>query len=395
MAQGGRGRSIAAGILGVLAVVCLLATTIAVWARVTLFDSDRVASAVSDALAQPDVDAALAEYITTQLFSAVDVNAAVSNLLPSSLSRLEPAIAGGVETVVQRGLTTALGTEEVQELLTDVVRRAHAAAMRLLEGDGLVDGISVVNGEVQLNLLPLFARALTLVQNVGLLSDVQVPDLTRAGDPTEQIAELESALGRDLPPDFGQLVVYQSDRLADAQASLQSAQNALAFAKRAMWALIGLTIVLLVVTMLLARNRWRAALLLGLGAVVAMILARTAINRVVDEAPDLVSSAGAKAAITSIVGDVGSSLRRTVGLVLVVAALVALVALFRRHWRRSDLVAVGAVVAGVIVLGLLGLSIGALVLAIVAGGVVVFSLNRWWPAPAPAPAPAPEPTAAA
>ena len=385
MAEGGRGRSIASGIVGVLAVVCLLATTVAVWARVTLFDSDKVASIAGDALAQPDVEAALAEYITTQLFSAVDVNAAVSNLLPSSLERLEPAIVGGVETVVQRGLTTALGTEQVQQLLTDLVRRAHEAAMRLLQGDGLVDGVSVVNGDVTLNLLPLFARALTLVQNVGLLSDVQVPDLTRSGDPAEQIAELESALGRDLPSDFGQLVVYQSDRLADAQATLQSAQDALAFAKRAMWALIGLTIVLFVVALLLARNRWRAALLLGLGAIVAMIFARTAINRVVDEAPSLVASAGARAAVDSIVGDIGTSLRRTVGLVLVVAALVALIALFRRHWRRSDLVAVGAVVAGVVVLGLLGLSIVALVLAIVAGGVVVFALNRWWPAPAPEP----------
>jgi hypothetical protein len=385
VAQGGRGRSIAAGVVGVLAVVCLLATTIAVWARVTLFNSDKVASIVGDALAQPDVDAALAEYITTQLFTAVDVDAAVSNVLPSSLTRLEPAIAGGIETVVERGLTTALGTEEVQELLTNLVRRAHEAAMRLLQGDGLVDGISVVNGEVQLNLLPLFARALTLLQNVGLFSNVQVPDLTRSGDPSEQIAELESALDRDLPPDFGQLVVYQSDRLADAQASLQSAQDALAFAKRAMWALIGLTIVLIVVALLLARNRWRAALLLGLGAIVAMILARTAINRVVDEAPDLVTSAGARAAVSSIVGDIGASLRRTVGLVLVVAALVALIALFRRHWRRSDLVAVGAVVAGIVVLGLLGLTIGGLVLAIVAAGVVVFALNRWWPAPAPEP----------
>jgi hypothetical protein len=379
--SGGRGRSIAAGIFGVLAVICLLATTIAVWARITLFDSDRVASIAGDALAQPDVDAALAEYITTQLFTAVDVNAAVSNVVPSSLNRLEPAIAGGIETLVERGLTTAIGTEEVQQLLTDLVRRAHEAAMRLLQGDGLVDGISVSNGDVTLNLLPLVGRGLTLLQDVGLFSNVQLPDLTRSGDPSAQIAELESAFGRDLPPDFGQLVVYQSDRLSDAQATIQSAQNALAVAKRAMWALIGLTIVLFVVALLLARNRWRAALLLGLGAVVAMVFARTAINRVVDEAPALVATAGAKAAVTSIVGDIGTSLRRVVGLVLIIAALVALIALFRRHWRRSDLVAVGAVVAGVAVLGLLGLSIGALVVAIVAAAVVVFALNRWWPTP--------------
>jgi hypothetical protein len=367
----------------VLAVACLLASTLAVWARVTLFDSDEVASIVGDALAEPEVDDALAEYVTTQLFAAVDVNAAISNVLPTSLDRLEPAIAGGIQTLVQRGLSTAFGNEQVQQLLTDLVRRAHAAAMRLLQGDGLVDGVTVVDGEVTLNLLPLFARGLTLLQNVGLFSDVEVPALTVAGDPDEQIAELESAFDRDLPDDFGQLVVYQSDRLADAQASLESAQNAMAFAKRAMWALIAATVVLFAAALLLARNRWRAAFLLALGGIVAMVLARSAIHRVVDEAPSLVTRPGAKAAVTSIIGDIGTSLLRALGLVLLVAAVVALIALFRRHWRRTDLVALGAVVAGIAVIGLLGLSLGALVLAIVAAGVVVFALNRWWPAAPP------------
>ena len=55
--------------------------------------------------------------------------------------------------------------------------------------------------------------------------------------PTAQIAELEQATGRDLPDDFGQLVVYQSDQLADRQASLESAQQAVALAKRAVWVL--------------------------------------------------------------------------------------------------------------------------------------------------------------
>jgi hypothetical protein len=386
---------VAAGFVGVLAIIFLLATTVALWARATLFDSDKFSSAVGDALAEPDVDQALADYITTQLFTAVDVNAAVSNVLPSSLARLEPAIAGGIETVVERGLTTALGTEEVQQLLTDLVRRAHARAMSLLQGDGVADGVSVVNGDVTLNLLPLFGRGLALLQNAGLFSDLQVPDLSRSGDPSEQIAALESALNRDLPDDFGQLVVYRSDQLADAQASLESAQNALAVAKRALWLLIVATVLLIVVTLLLARNRWRAALLLGLGAIVAMVLARTATNRIVDEAPGLVASAGAKAAITSIVGTFRTSLFRAVGLVLLVAAAVAVIAMFRRHWRRSDLVAVAAVVAGVLVLGLLGLSIVGLIVALVAAGVVVYVLNRWWPEPAPETSAAPEPSATA
>jgi hypothetical protein len=377
----GRWRSVVAGILGVLAVIGVLASAVAVWARGTLFDSDRVAAVVGDALVEPEVDQALAQHVATQVFAAVDVDEVVADVLPASLSRLEPAIVGGIEGAVERGLTAAFGDERVQELLTDAVRRAHSAAMQLLQGDGLVDGVEVNDGEVTLNLLPLVGRGLTLVQDLGLLSGVELPDLTRAGDPTAQVAELETALGRDLPDDFGQLVVYRSDSVADAQASLESAQQALAFAKRALWVLLGVTVVLLALTVIVARNRWRAALLLGLGGIVAMVLARTAIHRVVDEAPDLVAQPGAKAAVTSIVGDVGTSLLRVMGVLLLIAAVVVALAVFRRHLQRADLVAVIAVLTGVAVIALVGLTIGSLIAGIVLAILAAIALGRWWPQP--------------
>ena len=48
-------RSVVAGIIGVLAVLLLLVSAIAVWARVTLFDSDKIAALAGDALAEPEV----------------------------------------------------------------------------------------------------------------------------------------------------------------------------------------------------------------------------------------------------------------------------------------------------------------------------------------------------
>ena len=129
--------------------------------------------------------------------------------------------------------TRVLASPEVQEVIVTVVERAHRRAMDLLSGDGLVDGIDVSDGEVTVNLLPLIGRGVSQLQDLGLLTNLTMPDLSASGDPAEQVAALSETIGRDLPDDFGQLVVYQSESLAEAQTSLQNAQRMFAVAKRA------------------------------------------------------------------------------------------------------------------------------------------------------------------
>ena len=364
-AAGGKVRGAIAIVLGALAIVALIATTVAVWARAIVFDSDKVANIVGDALAEPEVEAALADYVTEQVFSAVDVDAVVSEVLPDDLDRLEPVIVAGVQTAVDRGVTRALASPEVQEIITRIVERAHSRAMDLLQGDGLSGAISAVDGEVTVNLLPLIGRGLTRLQELGLFDDLEIPDLSADGDPDEQIADLEQATGRDLPDDFGQLVVYQSDQLAERQASLESAQQTVALAKRAVWVLVIVTTVLLAATVLVARNRWRAALWLGLGGVVAMVITRSVVHRVVEEAPEIAAEPGGRAAISAIVDGASTSLLRLAGLILIVAAAVAVLAMFRRQWRRADVVLVGAVLTFIVIVAVLGVSIVSLLLGLV------------------------------
>ena len=373
---GGGWRGVVAAICGVLAVVCLTLALIGVWARATVFDSDKVGDIVSSALSDPEVTAGLATWVTDEAFTAINVESAVSNILPGNLSRLAPTITAGAESVVDRGLTQALANPDVQQGLTQAVERAHSALMQLLSGDGLVDGITVEDGAVTVNLLPLVSRALTRVQSLGLLSDLDVPELTRAGDPREQIAELESATGRDLPDDFGQLTVFESEKLAEAQASVQNAQRAVALLKRATWVLAGLAIVFLVATIVVARNRWRAALLLALGCVVGMVLSRTLVHRVVDDAPELVPSAAGQAAIADILGEATRGLLRLTALIAILAVLVVVWALFQRGWIGSDLLLVGAVVLGLATVAILGFSIGSLLIGVALAVAAVLIIPR-------------------
>ena len=92
----GKVRNGIAIVLGALTIVALIATTVAVWARAIVFDSEKVADIVGDALAEPEVQAALADHVTQQVFSAVDVDAVVNDVLPNNLSRLESAIVAGL-----------------------------------------------------------------------------------------------------------------------------------------------------------------------------------------------------------------------------------------------------------------------------------------------------------
>ena len=249
-----------------------------------------------------------------------------------------------------------------------------------------MDGIDVTDGTVTLNTLPLIGRGVEQIQQLGLFSDLQMPELSASGDPAEQIAALSEATGRDLPDDFGQLVVYQSDELADAQASLQNAQRVFAFAKRALWLLVALSIALVALTILVARRRWRATFFLGLGGLVAMVIVRSATRHVVDDAPELAARPGGRAAIDSILHGGSTGLLRLAGLLLIVAAAAVVVAMFRRGWRRDDLVLVAAVLVGVAIVVVAEVSIVSLVAGIVAGVIVVFAARQMFPA-APAPSP--------
>jgi hypothetical protein len=363
-------------VLVVLTTVMLMVSTVAVWAQATVFDSDNVASIVGDALAEPDVQAALAVYISEQALGAIDVDARLSAALPDDLDRLQPVITAGLQSAVERGVTRTLSNPDVHIVIIELVERAHRRAMDVLEGDGLTGAVSAVEGEVSINLLPLIGRGLTRLQEIGRFDDLEIPELSADGDPAQQIADLEAATGRDLPADFGQLVVYESDRLADGQASLDAAQQALKIAKRAVWLLVLVTTALAVVTLVVVRDNRRGALWLALGAVVAMVIVRSAVQRVVDEAPDLADKPGGRAAISAIVGGSSTSLFRLAGVILLGAAAVAVFAMFRRHWRRADLALGGAVATFVATIAVLGLNISSLLLGIVAALAAIAAIRR-------------------
>ncbi len=200
--------------------------------------------------------------------------------------------------------------------------------------------------------------------------------MTPDGDPAEQIAALSAALGRDIPAGFGQLVVYRGEAVSDAQESVQSAQQLLAAAKRALWLIAILVVVLTAAAILIAPRRWRAVLVLSVGTAAALVVLRGATRQAVDEAQDLAPRPGGKAAIEAILGGASQSLLRVFGIVLLIALVATVVALFALRWRRQDLVLVGAVALGAAVVALAGVSIWSLLIGVAVGIAAGIVANR-------------------
>lgn len=391
-----RVRSIVAGFIGVLAVVGVMAGTFALWARAVLFDSDKVAVLVEEALDQPEVTAAIAREVTDLVFTAAEVDARLESVLPPALQPLGPVVSGGARVFVQERLERRLETEEARALVSALVRRSHAATLRLLEGDGLVSGVTVTDGEVTVNLLPLVGRGLDIAQGLGLLAEVEVPPLRPDGVPAEQIAALEDTFDRELPADFGQLVVYRSAALADAQASLAVAQQALVLVKRAIWVILAVTLVLLVAAVVVANDRRRAAFTLALGSVAAALVVRVVTLRIVNEAPGVAVDPAARALIRSTVDGLASGLLRMFAAIIVIGLVAAAVTFLNgpsavaRSVRADDAggsrlalvdahreaVAVAAFALAVVVLVLLGVGIAGIALALLLAGLGAVVLVR-------------------
>jgi hypothetical protein len=364
-------RPTAAAVCGVLAVVLLMLSVVAVWARATIFDSATAASVARNAISDPEIQAALAADLADAVTENLRLPATVVDELPPALDRLRPVLRSAVDDLAERAFAAVLDRPRIADLVAGVVTRAHDRAMQLLQGDGLGHGISVVDGEVSINLLPVISRGLAALSDLGVPGLSDIPELAADGDPADQIAQLEAATGRDLPDGFGQLGVYSSERLANAQESVSTAQQLLVVAKRAFWLLLVLTVALFAASILLARDRWVTVLRLGVGAAIGMVLARTAVHRLVADAPDLAARPAGRSLIEIVLADVTPGLLRAAGFVLLVAVAAAAAGLLLRGRRHQDVVLVVAAAVGLAVVVVAGLGIWSLLVGVVLALAVI------------------------
>jgi hypothetical protein len=362
-------------VLVVLTAIVLPVSMLAVWATRTVLNTDRFSATVDDVISDPAVLSAVSSRITDDAFAAVN-GSTVLEQLPPILQRAVPIIQGALRGRVEQRVNDVLASDTGQQLLTNAVKRAHTAALRLLEGDGILSSsaFDVQDGVVTLDALPLIRQVLISLQNDGVIpASVPIP---AEGEPPGKIA---TAIGSVLPADFGQIVVYRTDA-ADLDTTLDQAQRVLVLTKRGVVVAVVVALALAVAAVLVAVDRRRAIYRVGLGVTIGTVVVLVAARRAAAAVPNAATTPAGHAVAEALTDSLRSSLTRALFIVALLAAIVAVVA------RTSDtLVAWAAThtdIARIIVIGtalvfllVLGIGWGALILAIIiaAGGLLAIN----------------------
>jgi hypothetical protein len=307
---GSKVRTVFAVVFGIIAVVGLFASVVGLWARSVLFDVDSVASAAREALSEQGATDSLATYVTDEVFKVVDLESQLSGVLPSGFSQYGDLIEQGAYNLVETQLKEALQNPTVQDTLIALIRNAHTQLLDVLQGDGEIDNVTIGDGKVTINVMPFVEIGLKEVQKLGLLERFNVPSFLVSDDPAKQIQQLESLIGIDLESTFAQLTVFEGDAVNEATAIVEQAQRTVVLVKRAITAILVVTAVALVLSILIANRHRKAALIIGLAAAVMMLVARVVIFKVVDETPALVVDPGAREALRLAIDDLSKGLVR-------------------------------------------------------------------------------------
>ncbi len=302
-----RSRNLTATFLGVIAVVGVLASVVGLWANQTLYDSKAFGKAVDRTLSNRQVTDGLAQHATGEVFRLLDVEGRIDVVVPDRISRATPILTKQLQAEVEQKIATMLADPAVRAQIVQAAERSHQELLDLVDHGRLVN-VSMRDGGIQLNILPLITRAFTALPESRFTRGIDLPELSFRGDPHEQRRELSEAIGRPLPADFGVMTVYRGERVARAEYVLAQTQRALIEFRRNLTLILVVTAVAALATILVSTNRRKAALMVFAGGVVAFGVAALAIRRVVARAPLIAIDAANREAIRIMVTTLSNGL---------------------------------------------------------------------------------------
>ena len=318
----------------VITCLSIVVTTIDTWAHRTLLNTNAWVDTVAPLGTNPQVTAALATYVTDQIVTTLDLQQRAEDALTQAAPQaafLAGPITNAIEGFVHDKMTEFFNSSAWETLWTEANRIAHEQAVNILRGrQGEV--LTNENGQVTLNLIPVITAVLQKIEDVaqGLLGDrITLPQITGTEQVSDAIAALSSALNKPLPPDFGQIVVFQSDSLAKAQSAVK-------LFDQLTYALIVLSLLLIAVTVALSVNRRRTAVQLAVGAIIGVLIARLIIRKISNNVVASITSSN-KGAVRAVLDDAFGSLRGFTRWLFAVALIVAIVAflLGKREWLAA------------------------------------------------------------
>src|SRR5258706_5279147 len=146
---------IVAVLVGLATLVAFVAI-FAIWANRQALNTDNWVHTSEKILQNKAVQERLSDYVATELFANVDVQAELAKKLPPQLQALAGPAAAGISQLAPQIAERALATSQVQELWGDANRAAHEELLEVLDGGG--ETVSTEGGKVTLDLSSLLAK---------------------------------------------------------------------------------------------------------------------------------------------------------------------------------------------------------------------------------------------
>jgi hypothetical protein len=179
-------------ILAILLIVvgCVLAPLagVAVWARNQVTNTDRYVRTVAPLAVDPAIQAAIAEQITTQIFTYLDVKGLTNQAVDALAARgLRPQVAdqlrgftgplaSGIQSFVRTEVGKIVQSQAFADAWVQANRIAHQALVKALTGQG--DGAVTVEGDtVNLNLAPFIETVKQRLVDSGFGLAARIPEV--------------------------------------------------------------------------------------------------------------------------------------------------------------------------------------------------------------------------
>jgi hypothetical protein len=301
----------------VLTCLSLLASTLAVWIDATLLNTDRFVALVAPIGHDSQVIDGMSRYVADQVVVALAIPQRTASALPASGQFLLGPLEQSVHDFVQTRTAALLSSDKLQTAWHGLARSLHAELVAALRGQSST--VTITNGALTVDLLPLIAAALRQLQQADhgfVPSRLAIPALTGAQSPQQERQALARALGVPLAPDFGVVTLLHSDRLTVAQ-RLVSVLDAL----RVILPIV--TLALAVAAIWTAADRRRALLLLGIGIAASFLAAILFGQRLLGQFAAAAQASPARAIADTLFGLVRASLVAVLIAVAIAGALVA------------------------------------------------------------------------
>lgn len=307
--SGGRSgwwRPVVAGLLVALAALLAPLSVLATWSSGQIQDTDRYLATVAPLASDPDVQDAIAGRIEQVIFSYLDVDAAVDEVvvalqdqgLPpaatATLGSLSGPLASGIRGFVSDRIDALVRSDAFEQAWVEANRVAHTELVAALNGE--TEGAVVIDrGAVSVDLATLINTVKQQLVDAGL-------------GIADRIPEVEATFA-----------IVQSDDLATAQSLLGVIDELSTWLPVIGLALIGAAV-------FVARDRRRVLLASGLAVAGAMLLLGASLNVLRVFYLDALPASSSVAAASAVYDQLVSFIRMALRGLLVVALTVTVVA---------------------------------------------------------------------